>query len=340
MKRYTAWTTGDVHGIGPEIILKAFQNPGRSVRRPLAIGSAEALRFYNSRFGLDIDMAVYDSFEEFRKKPPPATVLPVLSVAEPSAPLRPGAVSAEAGRIAMQAVEEAGKLCLDGRVRAMVTAPIHKEAIAKAGYANTGHTDFLAKLCRGIEPTMFFYDAPSRLAVALATIHVPLGKVPDLLRSMDLGELLSGLADSLRTDFGIPEPRIAVLGLNPHASDGGVMGVEEEEIISPSVRTLADRERVEGPFPADGFFGAGLYRDYDAVLAMYHDQGLLPFKVLAFETGVNVTLGLPVVRTSPDHGTGFDIAGLGCASPASFSEAAILAETIADNRERVSKFKR
>ena len=334
---FTAWTTGDIHGIGPEIILKSFPETLGTDARPVAVGSAESLRSCNARLELGVETAVFESFDELEQNPPPQGVLPVVSVAEPSGPVLPGVVSAEAGRIAMKAVETAGELCLGGRVRAMVTAPIHKEAIAMAGYRNTGHTDYLSKLCGGIEPTMFFYDTPSRLAVALATIHVPLREVPELVRSMDLRRRIERLLESLRVDFGIAEPRLAVLGLNPHASDGGVMGDEEREVIEPCIRQLPAVGAVEGPFPADGFFGAERYRDFDAVLAMYHDQGLLPFKVLAFETGVNVTLGLPIVRTSPDHGTGFDIAGRGCASHASFSQAAQLAETIADNRARASE---
>ena len=179
---------------------------------------------------------------------------------------------------------------------------------------------------------MLFKDPVSGLMVALATIHVALHRVPELIRSMDMSAFFSNLNRSLQSDFRIEQPKIAVLGLNPHASDGGVMGMEEEEIILPCINALADRQNIEGPFAADGFFGSGKYRNYDVTVAMYHDQGLLPFKVLAFDTGINVTLGLPLVRTSPDHGTSFDIAGQGKASHRSFSEAAKLAGEIAFNR--------
>lgn len=336
----TAWTIGDIHGIGPEIVLKSFREIDHSTCKPIAVGSVEALRFYNRELDLGVKINEFRSFRDLENAADfPDNELPVISVAEPTSLVNPGAVSAEAGHIAMKAIDTAARLCLEGKVRAMVTAPVHKEAIAKAGYANTGHTDFLADLCDVTAPIMLFHDRLSSLTVALATVHVPLLSVPGLIRSMDLESFLLRLSRSLRTDFNIPSPRIAVLGLNPHASDGGVMGSEEETVIAPWIEKLAGKESIEGPFPADGFFGAGMFRNYDAVVAMYHDQGLLPFKVLSFETGINVTTGLPVVRTSPDHGTGFDIAGLGKASSTSFIEAALLAEQIADNREKKSKSK-
>lgn len=336
----TAWTTGDIHGIGPEIVLKSFREIDHGICRPFVVGSATALRFYNRKLDLSVTIAEFKSYRDLENATElPDDVLPVLSVAEPADPVNPGVISEDAGHIAMKAIDTAARLCLEGKVRAMVTAPIHKEAIAKAGYSNTGHTDFLAELCGIPAPAMLFYDPRSALTVALATVHVPLLSVPNMIRSMDLESFMLNLAQSLRTDFHIASPRIAVLGLNPHASDGGVIGTEEETVLAPCIGKLSAKEHIEGPFPADGFFGAGMYRDYDAVVAMYHDQGLLPFKVLAFETGINVTTGLPVIRTSPDHGTGFDIAGLNRASSRSFTEAAILAEKIADNRAEKSTAK-
>ncbi len=330
----TAWTIGDIHGIGPEIILKTFdeslRSTGQPEEKPIVIGSAEALLYYSKRLGLSIDIRTIDAPEKAAAYP--QGVLPVISVGEPSSPLQPGTISAEAGRLSMLAIEKAANLCLEGRCAAMVTAPIHKEAVARAGYPHTGHTDFLADLCATDNPTMLFRDPVSGLMVALATIHVALHRVPELIRSMDISAFFSNLNRSLQSDFRIEQPRIAVLGLNPHASDGGVMGREEEEIILPCIDALTDRQNIEGPFAADGFFGSGKYRNYDVTVAMYHDQGLLPFKVLAFDTGINVTLGLPLVRTSPDHGTSFDIAGQGRASHRSFSEAAKLAGEIAFNR--------
>ena len=235
----------------------------------------------------------------------------------------------------MLSLETAAKLCQSGMCEALVTAPLHKEAIALAGYHETGHTGFLAGFFPKSSPIMMFFDPVSKLRVALVTIHEPLSKVPELIRTMDLDSFFLQLSNSLQKDFLIERPKTAVLGLNPHASDGGVMGSEEKEILLPCIARLSSRLHIEGPFPADGFFGAGNYRHYDIVVAMYHDQGLLPFKVLAFDTGINVTLGLPIVRTSPDHGTSFDIAGKGIASERSFYEAVLLALNIAKNRTTI-----
>ena len=330
---YTAWTIGDIHGIGPEIILKSYRRFGTGTFRPLVFGSEKALRFYSQKLGIETDIAAFETLADIESASElPEGVLPVISTVEPAGSIQPGVITAEAGHIAMRSIETAARHCLEGKIRGMVTAPIHKEAIALAGATTIGHTDCLAELCDVPDPIMLFHDPASMLTVALATIHIPYATVPDMIRSMDLGDFLDRLSRSLQADFGIASPRLAVLGLNPHASDGGVMGTEEETVITPGIQQFSEEGVAEGPFPADGFFGARCYRDYDAVVAMYHDQGLLPFKVLAFERGVNVTTGLPIVRTSPDHGTGFDIAGQGKASAESFIEAARLAERIAENR--------
>jgi len=325
------WSMGDLNGIGAEIILKSFLTFGNATSSFLVAGSYTALDYYRKALNLPVTLKLVGSADEMR--PARCGVLPVLSVAEPEK-ITPGTISAEAGRIAMESVKIAAELCRSGICDALVTAPIHKEAVALAGYQESGHTGFLGKLFDVAAPTMMFFDPVSELRVALATIHEPLEKVPELIRTMNLDLFLANLAQSIKTDFDLPAPRIAVLGLNPHASDGGVMGSEELAIIRPCIERLSSRLRIEGAFPADGFFGSGMYRNYDMVVAMYHDQGLLPFKLLAFDTGINITLGLPIVRTSPDHGTGFDIAGKGKASPRSFREATLLAITIAENRRK------
>jgi 4-hydroxythreonine-4-phosphate dehydrogenase len=329
------FSIGDIHGTGPEIILKSFLKLRQTGHSFMVAGSYKAMEFYRSRLDLPVELElVSDVAEVSGLCATHCGVLPVLSVAEPDS-ICPGVVSADAGRIAMLSVAAAAELCRQGVCDAMVTAPINKEAVAMAGFRECGHTGFLGKLFGVDSPTMMFYDPVTDLRVALATIHEPLEQVPELVRNMDLAGFLERLAVSLRTDFGLVRPRIAVLGLNPHASDGGVMGSEETESIGPAIDRVADRLLVEGPFPADGFFGAARYRNYDMVVAMYHDQGLLPFKVLAFDTGVNVTLDLPIVRTSPDHGTSFDIAGSGKASERSFLEAALLAIRIVRNRKQI-----
>lgn len=324
-------STGDINGIGPEIILKSLPRLQREGLAPVATGSVRAFEFYRDLLGLPVRIQPLPSIDAVGSFVPEPGVLPVLSVEEPES-ITPGTVSRTAGFIAMQALEAAADLCRDGYCDALVTAPIHKEAVARAGFSNTGHTDFLAEFFGVPSPVMLFVDPVSGLKVALATIHVPLSAVPGLIRTMDLDAYFRSLAEWMRQDFRLDNPSIAVLGLNPHASDGGVMGDEEMAVIRPCIERLSESLCIDGPFPADGFFGAKRQRNHDLVVAMYHDQGLLPFKVLAFDTGINVTLGLPIVRTSPDHGTGFDQAGIGTASERSFYEAALLAADIARNR--------
>lgn len=327
-----ALSTGDVHGIGPEIILKSLGALHRAGHTPVATGSIRAFEFYRDLLDLQVQIEPVESAAAVAGIVPEPGVLPVLAVGEPGS-VEPGTISATAGLIAMKALKAAAALCKTGICDALVTAPIHKEAIARAGFRNTGHTDFLADLFGVPSPVMLFVDPVSGMRVALATIHVPLSAVPGMIRSMPFDTWFASLAAWLRRDFHLADPAIAVLGLNPHASDGGVMGDEERTVIRPAIeRMQAEGMNIEGPFPADGFFGARRQRTYDLVVAMYHDQGLLPFKVLAFDTGINVTLGLPIVRTSPDHGTGFDQAGKGTASDRSFYEAAMLSADIARNR--------
>ncbi len=241
-----------------------------------------------------------------------------------------GMVRREAGLASMLAVEKAVRLCADGTCDAMVTAPISKEAVALAGYGYPGHTEFIAELTGG-DPLMLMVSGTLR--VGLVTHHVPLREVPGAITTVSMRQHLDRLDSALRTDFGVSDPRIAVLGLNPHAGDGGVLGREETDVIAPAIDAARKRGMVAfGPFPADGFFAARTYRRYDGVLAMYHDQGLVPFKTLSFGKGVNCTAGLPIVRTSPDHGTAYDIAGSGTASPESLRAAIDLAVDIAARR--------
>lgn len=327
------WSMGDPHGIGPEIILKSFLKLEHSGHSFLAAGSFSVMEHYRKTLDLPVALERISDTPALHRLAARSGVLPVLSVAEPEV-ITPGQISAEAGRIAIESINAAAGLCREGVCDALVTAPINKEAISQAGCRETGHTGLLGRMFGVASPTMMFFDPVLELRVALATIHEPLERVPGIIRNMDLEAFFLALAGSLKTDFRIAFPRIAVLGLNPHASDGGVMGSEELEIIAPCIEKLSDRMLIEGPFPADGFFGSKGYRNYDMVVAMYHDQGLLPFKVLAFDTGVNVTLGLPIVRTSPDHGTGFDIAGKGIASERSCYEATLLSIKIAGNRKQ------
>jgi 4-hydroxythreonine-4-phosphate dehydrogenase len=323
-------TQGDINGIGTEIILKSFPKLLRLKARLCAVGSLREFQHQSKHLNLPVSFVRIESLSELEHVP--SSTLPVLDISH-KAKTHFGNIRADAGDLAMIAIERAATLCLEKQADALVTAPIHKEAIAKAGWKFEGHTDFLAHLSNK-NVQMMLVDERSKLRVALATVHVPLAKVSERLTAQSIEEKVRMLHDALKQEFGIPTPRIAVLGLNPHASDGGIIGNEEETMLKPTLKRLKRKFHLEGIFAADGFFGAKMYQHYDAVLAMYHDQGLIPFKMLAFETGVNVTLGLPFVRTSPDHGTAFDIAGKGIAHDTSFISATKLALKLVQARKQ------
>lgn len=327
-----ALTLGDPNGIGPEIVLKAAQSPRvQEVARVVAVGSAAVLAEQAERLGLGRVQPV--------RAPDAMPGEGALAVLDPD-PEQPttftwGETTADGGRQAMLAVAKAADLCLSGDVDGMVTAPLSKEAIHLADYPFPGHTEFLQQ--RAGVPSVVMVLASELeagpLRVALVTIHVPVGAVADLVSQERIETTCRTLAAALRRDLGIERPRLAVLGLNPHAGDGGVIGREEIETVRPAIDHLrADGFDADGPFPADAFFGRAAWTRYDAVVAMYHDQGLAPFKALAMGGGVNVTLGLPIVRTSPDHGTAFDVAGQGVADAGSMVEAVRLAAQMAARR--------
>lgn len=239
------------------------------------------------------------------------------------AAFEPGRISAAAARVAHQAIVDAVADAQAGRIAAVATAPINKEGFAAAGLPWKGHTDLLAELTGAPRVAMMFYAEPLR--VVLATVHIPLADVPRAL-TRDLVEGIIGLAAAGLPRFGYAQPRLAVAGLNPHAGEHGVIGTEDAEILEPAIAAERARGvRVEGPFPADTVFVRATRGEFDAVIACYHDQGLIPVKLLAFGRAVNVTLGLPIVRTSVDHGTAYDIAGRGIADPSSMIEAVKLA---------------
>ncbi|MEX0350028.1 MAG: 4-hydroxythreonine-4-phosphate dehydrogenase PdxA [Paracoccaceae bacterium] len=261
-----------------------------------------------------------------------ASALPVLplSFAGDANPGQPDARNAQ-GTIA--AIETGVKLVRSGHASALCTAPIHKKALIDgAGFAYPGHTEFLAAL-GGVDRVVMML-ASDALRVVPATIHIPLSQVPTALTPDLLRETVAITERGLKEQFGIPEPRIAIAGLNPHAGEGGAMGQEELDWIAPLIAVMRDEGLpVTGPHPADTMFHAAARARYDAAIAMYHDQALIPIKTLDFDRGVNVTLGLPFIRTSPDHGTAFDIAGKGIANPASLIEALKLAQRMALTRE-------
>jgi 4-phospho-D-threonate 3-dehydrogenase / 4-phospho-D-erythronate 3-dehydrogenase len=242
----------------------------------------------------------------------------------------PGVLSADAGRAAYDVLVRAVDDALAGRVAAIATAPVNKEAFALAGLPWRGHTDLLAALTGARRVAMMFYSRPLR--VILATVHVAIADVPRLLTRAWLEELITLCAAELPR-FGYPRPRLAVAGLNPHAGEHGVIGREDDEVIAPAVEACrAAGVDVRGPFPADTLFVRAMRGEFDAVIACYHDQGLVPVKLVAFGQAVNVTLGLPIIRTSVDHGTAFDIAGKGVADPGSMVEAVLLAARLVEGR--------
>jgi 4-hydroxythreonine-4-phosphate dehydrogenase len=327
-----AITLGDPNGIGPEVVLKSLHDPGlMPSMTPVVIGSAHVLRVHADVLGFsDLDIHVVD---EVPDEVPHGDValLDVADEAEP--PVTFGAVTADGGRLAMKAVERAVDACLAGTVDAMATAPISKEAINRAGYDVPGHTEFIAERTGSAKPTMMM--VAGGLRVGLVTGHIPLSAVPSAVTEEAILEKVRVLDASLRRDFAIDDPKMAVFGLNPHAGEAGAFGPEEDEIIAPALEAARQEGfRVEGPLAADGFFGTQLDADFDAVLAMYHDQGLVPFKALAFDHGVNYTAGLPIVRTSPDHGTAHGIAGKGMALPGSMRSALELAVAVARHRRQ------
>ena len=257
---------------------------------------------------------------------------PVMYGREDAARFAPGVLSAAAGRAAYDTIVAAVQDALAGRVGAVATAPVNKLAFARAGLPWKGHTDLLAHLTASPRVAMLFWSEP--LKVVLATVHVPLADVPRALTRERLDDTIALTASELPR-FGIARPRLALAGLNPHAGEGGVLGDEEERILGPAV--IAARAQgvcIDGPFPADTIFVRAARGEFDCVIACYHDQGLIPVKMMAFGRSVNVTLGLPIVRTSVDHGTAFDIAGQGRADASSMIEAVLLAAQLAAARTR------
>lgn len=324
---FIAVSIGDYNGIGPEVALKSILHP--RVRRcciPVLIAPLPVLEFYRRKCRL---VMRFSRFDQAR----PGDI-PFLEPAVPGTPrIRPGTVAAHAGKIAAQCITLAVELTKARLTEAVVTAPVAKEAMHRAGIRFPGQTEMLQHLTRAQSVAMMLVSDTMR--VGLATIHTPLRRVPaDLTRTL-LHTRIMLVHQALVSDWLIRSPRIAVLGLNPHAGEHGDIGDEEKRIISPAIRALRSSGLIiEGPFPADAFFARYRPGKYDAVVAMYHDQGLIPLKMSSGGRAVNVSAGLPIIRTSPDHGTAFDIAGRGIADPGSMIEAITLAVHLASNRKR------
>lgn len=313
-------TMGDPAGVGPEVIIKALSE--REIYdecRPLVIGDARVLRIQN--MDPDIRIRSIKGVEEggftFRE----IEVIDLENIHLES--LKIGEMSKEGGRASVEYIKEATRLALDGRIDGIVTAPISKEAINKAGFRYHGHTDLLADLT-GVKEYAMFFVSPS-IRVGLVTVHLPLKDVPQRLNSYDILKVIKLVHHALIASFEVERPRIGVAALNPHAGEGGIFGREEGVIKAAIDEAQGLGIDAEGPYPADTLFVRRNLTRYDAFIAMYHDQGLIPVKLLDFERAVNVTLGLPFPRTSVDHGTGFDIATKALANPSSMKEAIRLA---------------
>jgi 4-hydroxythreonine-4-phosphate dehydrogenase len=323
-----AISMGEPAGVGPDLILQLFARRQELQLPPFVVyGQRDFLLQRAARLGLDIGItetepeAAADLF---------ATALPLVHI-DGLVPDKPGDPSPISGKVVIEAIARAVADTLRGACRGVVTAPIHKAVLYGAGFKFPGHTEFLAALCAGGGPVPMpvMMLAHEDLRVVPATIHVPLSAVPGLLTR----ELLVGIgrivAHDLRTRYGAERPRIGFAGLNPHAGEGGTIGTEELDIIAPAVAQLRfEQIDAEGPIAGDTIFHPPIWRRFDAVIGMYHDQALIPIKAMAFDNAVNITLGLPIVRTSPDHGTAFDLAGTGNASPNSFIAAIRLADKL------------
>lgn len=321
-------THGDINGIGYEVILKTLEdNRITELCTLIVYGSPKVAAYHRKLTNVNINLNLIN-------KPADANEnrINIINCCGDEVKVDLGKSTSTAGEAAFAALERATQDLKEGEIDALVTAPINKNNIQSAQFSFPGHTEYLEQLF-GNEGDALMILANDKLRVAVVTGHVPISKVASLLTTEKIVRKIEQFNLSLQQDFGIDKPRIAVLGLNPHAGDGGVLGNEEKDIIQPAIEQLRNQGIIcFGPLPADGFFGSDNYNKYDGILAMYHDQGLIPFKTLAMENGVNFTAGLPVVRTSPDHGTAYDKAGKNQASPTSFREALYMAINIVKQR--------
>jgi len=312
-----AITQGDVNGIGYEVILKTFSDPTMfEICTPIIYGSPKIMTYHRKALDLPVTFTIINSASEVVDGR-----VNVINCNEEEVKVELGRPSAEAGKAALDALEKALADFKKDGYDVLVTAPIDKNTIQSDTFRFSGHTEYLEeRVGEGRKALMMLVK--DNLRVALVTAHEPISKVPSLITKELVKEKLMQLFRSLKEDFGLSSPRIGVMALNPHAGDGGLLGKEELEVITPAIEEAkAEGVFCYGPFSPDGFWGSGAYTKFDGILAMYHDQGLIPFKLLAMDEGVNYTAGLSLIRTSPDHGTAYDIAGKNEASEASFRNA-------------------
>lgn len=325
-------TQGDVNGIGYEVILKTLEDSRMlELCTPIVYGSAKIASFYRKM--LNMPAVPFSQIADTSEISGDANY--IINVVGEDLKVEPGEETRQGGEAAFAALERAVAEDLkEGKIDVLVTAPINKHNIQSDTFKFPGHTEYLQSVCDDGSKALMIL-ASDNMRVALVTTHLPVSQVASALSSDLILEKIKSFSNSLKKDYMIVNPRIAVLSLNPHAGDEGVLGNEEKEIIIPAIE-MAKAEKIQayGPYSSDGFFGSGSFKHFDGILAMYHDQGLIPFKTLAMNDGVNFTAGLPFVRTSPDHGTAYDIAGKGVADNTSMRSAIYAAIDIYRNRER------
>ena len=321
-------THGDINGVGYEVILKAFSDPLMlDLCTPVIYGSPKVAAYHRKALDLSANFCIVASAAEAQEGR-----VNIVNCVDEELKVELAKPTPEAGKAALSALEKALEEYRDGQFDVLVTAPINKHTIQGENFHFPGHTEYIEqRVGEGQKALMILLKGDFR--VALVTGHIPVSAISRTITKELIQEKLAIFHRSLKQDFGIDAPRIAVFALNPHAGDEGLIGTEEQEVIIPAIREMAAKGiQCFGPYPADGFMGSGNYTHFDGILAMYHDQGLAPFKALAMDEGVNYTAGLPIVRTSPAHGTAYDIAGKGIASEDSFRQAIYVAIDVCRQR--------
>jgi len=323
-------SVGDFNGIGPEVIIKTFSDSRLfDFCLPIVYGSSLVMS-YNKK-SLELDKFNYRVLKNKNVEDLDPKTVNIINCWEDEVIMNLGQPSSKAGECALIALDAAMKDLMDSKIDVLITAPVNKSLIKVNGQDFTGHTQYITEKCGLSESLMLMVG--ENIKVALVTDHIALKDVPEEITAKKIYSKLEILNSSLKKDFGIDKPKIAVLGLNPHSGDNGVLGKEEKEIIIPTIEKAQENGILAfGPYSGDGFMGSGQFNKFDSILAMYHDQGLIAFKSVSFGNGVNYTAGLPVIRTSPDHGSAFEIAGKNIANPGSFRQAVFLAIDIFKER--------
>ena len=320
-------STGDPNGIGVEVILKCFSDKRMfDFMTPVVFSNYELVKAQAVHFNLKVGL---NNLSDFKNLKPNS--LNIYEASKGKFNLDFGKSKESGGQLSRESLTAASSFLKTKKIDALVTAPINKKNILHESFDFMGHTDFLNKTFDG-EAMMFMVSQD--LKIALLTEHIPIDKITENISKDLIEKKIKTIDMSMKKDFGIQRPKIAILSINPHAGDDGIIGNQDQEILIPALKELSESYLIFGPFPSDSFFGSDLYKKYDAILAIYHDQGLIPFKTIAFGNGVNFTAGLDIVRTSPDHGTGYDISGKNLADPSSLIESFHTALSILKNRKQ------